>query len=196
MKRLNLLVVWILSVFFSASTIAGIIELNFPWGKESACAVTAKYWDGMQRQYTCSKHFSSNKQPGSWDKAVCTGNQQIKNLEHRNSRLDISTKGRCAKTYLTNLLGEFRVTEDRSREISRQGSWFVNDTKLAAGKFNNSVAAIGRSKMGWGAVDLRGFKHNNRLKIFLNKEAKICIRQKSGACRSREEAIYTQIESE
>jgi hypothetical protein len=181
---------------FSVSSIAGVIELSFPWGKESACAVTAKYWDGAKESYTCSKRFSSQKQPGSWGKGVCSGANAVENLEHRDSRLDISIKGRCYKTYMTNLLGEFKVTQNQTTNITRQGSWFVSEGKTDNRKFNNAFAAVGGSKMGWGAVDLRSFKHNNRLMIFLNKEARICVRQKSGACRAREEAHYTQIESE
>ena len=184
------------SCAYSQTAMAGVIELSFPWGKESSCSVTAKYWDGAQEAYSCSATFSSAQQPGSWGKGMCSGKQSIDNLKHRNSRLDISTKGRCMKTYMTNLLGEFRVKEDYSGTVSRQGSWFVNETAVDARKFNNSVAAVGRSKMGWGAVDLRRFKHNNRLMIFLNKEAQICVRQKSGLCRDQEEAHYTQIESE
>ena len=175
---------------------AGIIELSFPWGKESSCSVTAQYWDGKREAYTCTKKFSLSQQPGSTGKAVCTGAQAIQNVSHIDSRLDISTKGRCMKTYLTNVLGEFKVIENKALNIARQGSWFVNEAAVDAKKFNNAVAAHGRSKMGWGAVDLRKFKHNNRLKIFLNQEAQICVTQKSGSCRNREEAHYTQIESD
>lgn len=185
-----------LLLVFSSSVLAGVIELSFPWGKDSSCSVSAQYWDGAQATYTCTHKFSAQEQPGNWGKAVCSGRQSINNLDHQDSRLDISTKGRCMKTYLTNLLGEFRVSEDHTKQVYRQGSWFVNENEIAQSKFNNSVAAIGRAKMGWGAVDLRRFKHNNRLKIYLNKEEPICVKQKSGACRLREDAHYTQLETD
>lgn len=196
MSRFQQFAIVSLMLAFSASASAGVIELSFPWGKESSCSVTAQYWDGAKENYTCTHKFSAQEQPGNWGRAVCSGRQAIDNLEHANSRLDISTKGRCMKTYMTNLLGEFRVSVDHKRTVSRQGSWFVSENKVAQSKFNNSVAAVGRSKMGWGAVDLRRFKHNNRLKIYLNKEEPICVRQKSGACRLREEANFTQLESD
>lgn len=125
---------------FSTSTFAGVIELSFPWGKESSCSITAQYWDGKQETYTCSKKFTSSEQPDAWGKGVCSGKQAINNLQHRNSLLVI----------YDYLLGEFKVTDNRGQNIARLSSWFVNETKVEELKFKI---------LSWylGALNLVGF---------------------------------------
>lgn len=181
---------------FSTTVTAGVIELSFPYGKENTCTVTAQYWDGAHQAYTCTKEFRGTHVTGRNDKAYCSGNNSIDNLQHKDSRLDISSNGKCAKTYLTNLLGEFKVSQTGDMQTVRHGSWFLNGTKGADHKFNNSVRNNNSRQSGWGAIDLRRFSQKNQVQIHLNREYAICVKEMRTGCKVREEAVFTEFASE
>lgn len=192
-NRLSRFIAVVGGVIFSSNALAGVIELNFPYGKEHSCQVTAKYWDGENKTYTCKQVFRGTNAPGQSGVGFCSGSQHILHLDHEESRLDISSNGRCAKTYLTNLLGEFKVKKTAELNNVKTGSWFLNGTDGADRKFINAVKSKSTRQPSWGAVDLRHFSQSNVLKIFLNKEYAICLKENAHGCRKRDEATYTQI---
>ncbi len=183
-----------LTFLVSASGVAGVIELNFPFGKETSCVVKARYWDGKQQAYTCSQTFRGNQSLGEWGKVACRNNQQILNLDHKDSRLDISSNGRCAKTYLTNLVGEFKVEKTAEKNVVKRGAWFLNGSAGKERKFINAIQPTNTKQPSWAALDLRHFSRSNVARIFINKEYAICFKENSRGCRHRDEVIYTQID--
>lgn len=192
MKKIKLYMA-LACLLFTHSAIADYIELKFPHGLSENCTIYASYWDGDNNAYTCRATFSGTKSSGSKAKYTCTGDEKIRHVMDRTSRLDLTTNNQC-RVRGQNIVGEFRVKKTAGKDKSSSGTYFFKGSPEGSSKYYSHVRSYpGNFHASYGAINFAEFYGSEHIKIRFHQRYNTCLNYSAGTCWNVKKANYSTL---